>query len=122
MTAPNHNAETDEPIETGFSTVDNKGRIALTKSVREIMGIQPGSSVAYVALDHAVLLVPQDEYLTTLQRRAAEALASAGLTVQDLLDALPQARDETVAEAHSPAFLEEMKRLWEAAHPETEAE
>jgi bifunctional DNA-binding transcriptional regulator/antitoxin component of YhaV-PrlF toxin-antitoxin module len=114
--------EADESLRTGFSVVDNKGRIALAKAVREMLGIEPGSSVAYVALDRAVLLVPQDMYLATLQQQAEQALATAGITVQDLLDALPQARDETVAEAHSPEFLEEMQRLWSETHPEQETE
>jgi bifunctional DNA-binding transcriptional regulator/antitoxin component of YhaV-PrlF toxin-antitoxin module len=112
----------DAAVQAGFSPVDDKGRVALAKAIRQELGIEPGSYVAYVKLDHAVLLVPQDDYLATLQRRAAEALASAGLTVRDLLNALPQARDETVTEVYSPATLQEMKRLWETTHPEAEVE
>jgi bifunctional DNA-binding transcriptional regulator/antitoxin component of YhaV-PrlF toxin-antitoxin module len=122
MTALDHQTETDESIETGFSTVDNKGRIALTKAARHKMGIQPGSSVAYITLDHALLLIPQDEYLSSLLRHAAEALSSSGLSVQDLVDALPQARDETLAEAYSAEFLREMERLWATSHAEAETE
>jgi bifunctional DNA-binding transcriptional regulator/antitoxin component of YhaV-PrlF toxin-antitoxin module len=122
MTGLDDRTETDESIETGFSTVDNKGRIALTKAARQKMGIQPGSSVAYITLDHALLLMPQDDYLSSLLRHATEALSSSGLGVQDLVDALPQARDETLAEAYSAEFLLEMKRLWTMSHSEGETE
>src|SRR5687768_8654488 len=82
----------------GFGTVDDKGRVALPKPLRSALGIEPGSAVAYVLLDGAVLLVPQDEQLTELGRRAGEVLSAVGLTVRDLLDELPAVRAAIVAE------------------------
>ena len=105
-------AESD--MTAGFSTLDEKGRVSLPKAVRTVLGVQPGSALAYVVLDHSVLFIPQDAHLVHLQQQAAEALAAAGLTVQDLLDRLPQARDEVMREAYGPDFLARLKALREA--------
>jgi bifunctional DNA-binding transcriptional regulator/antitoxin component of YhaV-PrlF toxin-antitoxin module len=93
----------------GFGTVDEKGRISLSKPVRGALGVQAGSSVAYIVLDGALLVVPQDEHLATLMDRAA--LAAAGMSAQDLLDELPAARAEVVTEAYGAEFVRELERL-----------
>jgi AbrB family looped-hinge helix DNA binding protein len=116
------NANTDEgSVTRGFATVDEKGRIALPKHVRAELGVHAGSSVAYVLLDHALLLIPQDEYLAALSQHAADAIASAGLTVEDLLDELPAARADVMREMYSPDFLRELEQMWQAQHA-TEAD
>jgi bifunctional DNA-binding transcriptional regulator/antitoxin component of YhaV-PrlF toxin-antitoxin module len=68
----------------GVSVMDEKGRISFPKRLRQLLGAEPGSSIAYIALDHALLLIPQDEHLTRLQQRANDTLARGGLTAQDL--------------------------------------
>ena len=103
----------DETIAGGFGTVDEKGRICLNKAVRDTLGIEPGSHVAFVALEDAVLIVPQDEHLASLMRRAEHALVAAGLSVQDILDELPSARDAVVSETYGADFAREMQRLHE---------
>lgn len=95
----------------GFSTLDDKGRVSLPKAVRASLGIHAGSSLAYVVFDNAVLLVPQDEHLADLQRQAIAALAEAGLTVDDLLERLPEARADVTREAYSPAFLARLRAM-----------
>ena len=95
----------------GFGVLDEKGRVSLPKPVRSALGIEPGSPVAYVVLDGAVLLVPQDEHLAVLARDAERALAAAGLTTEELLEALPAARDAVVSESYSAEFLAELGRL-----------
>lgn len=114
--------QTEEPAIGGFSILDDKGRLSLPKAVRESLDVHPGSSVAYIVLDHALLLIPQDIHLAELMERAAQALARAGLTTQDLLDELPRARAAVLAEAYSAEFLREMERQWAAAHPELPSE
>jgi AbrB family looped-hinge helix DNA binding protein len=95
----------------GVSTVDEKGRIALPKSVRTALGVRAGSSLAYIVLNDAVLFIPQDAHLAQLQQQAAQALTEAGLTVQDLLDQLPQASESVMREAYSPEFLAKLRKL-----------
>lgn len=100
-----------EPFAGGFATVDEKGRISLPKPVRGALGVEAGSAVAYIVLDGVLMVVPQDAHLAALMERAAQALAAAGLTAQDLLGELPAARAEVVTEAYGAEFLREMERL-----------
>jgi bifunctional DNA-binding transcriptional regulator/antitoxin component of YhaV-PrlF toxin-antitoxin module len=100
-----------ESLIGGFATVDEKGRVSLSKSVRGALGVEAGSSVAYLVLDGVLLLIPQDEHLAALMDHAAEALAAAGMTGQDMLDELPAARAEVVTEAYGADFLRELERL-----------
>jgi AbrB family looped-hinge helix DNA binding protein len=113
--SPADEAESD--MTAGFSTLDEKGRVSLPKAVRTALGVQPGSALAYVVLDHSVLFIPQDAHLVHLQQQAADALAAAGLTVQDLLDRVPQARDKVMREAYGPDFPARLKALREAQQP-----
>ena len=95
----------------GFGLLDEKGRLSLPKPIRAALGVQPGSSIAYVILDHALLLIPQDEHLETLMRRGREALTEAGVSAQDVLDGLPDARNEVFIRAYGAEFLVEVERL-----------
>lgn len=106
-----NSAGTGEDTSVGFSTIDEKGRIALPKAVRSALGVHAGSSLAYVVLDDAVLFIPQDAHLAELQQQAIQALTEAGITVEDLLDQLPQARDAVTREAYNPEFLAKLRRM-----------
>lgn len=102
---------TDTTASSGFGVVDEKGRLTLTKSVRNALGIDPGSQVAFVLLDGALLIVPQDDHLAVLMQKAAEALARTGLTAQDFLDELPAAGDAVFREAYGDEFVQKIERL-----------
>jgi bifunctional DNA-binding transcriptional regulator/antitoxin component of YhaV-PrlF toxin-antitoxin module len=105
----------------GFSVIDEKGRISLPKRLRQLLGAEPGSSIAYIALDHALLLIPQDAHLASLQQHAQEALARGGLTVENLLDDLPQVRASVASETYGEEFLRELERRY-GGPPETPGE
>lgn len=96
--------------------MDEKGRILLPKPVRRELGVHAGSSVACVLLDHTLLLIPQDEHLAALSKHASDALAAAGLTVDDLLAELPAARESVMREMYSPEFIRELEQQWHEYH------
>ena len=98
----------------GFSVVDEKGRVTLPKSVRAALGVHTGSSLAYVVVGKNVLFIPQDERLAELQQQAMQALTDAGLTVDDLLAHLPQAREAVMRESYRPEFLAQLKQMRES--------
>ena len=62
----------------GFATLDDRGRISLSKAARQALGLHTGSPVAYVVVDGAIMLIPQDEHLARLSEHAARVLADAG--------------------------------------------
>jgi bifunctional DNA-binding transcriptional regulator/antitoxin component of YhaV-PrlF toxin-antitoxin module len=101
---------TDDTSSSGFGVVDEKGRLSLTKTVRHNLGIEPGSRVAYVLMDGAVLIVPEDKHLEALMQKADVALTAARLTTQDLLDELPAARDAVVLEVYGADFVRNIEQ------------
>jgi bifunctional DNA-binding transcriptional regulator/antitoxin component of YhaV-PrlF toxin-antitoxin module len=112
---------TPEGVTGGFGTIDDKGRISLARPVREALGVEPGSPVAYVVLEGAVLIIPQDEELIRLMQQGQRALEAVGLTAQDLVDALPEARAELFVEHYGAAFLQEVEqavRTYHLEHPD----
>ena len=98
------------------AVLDEKGRLGLGRAVRRALAVQPGSALAYVLLDGALLLIPQDEQLATLMARAAAALAAAGVTTQDLLDDLAAARSAVMREAYGDDFMDALAREHAALH------
>ncbi|HUY76710.1 MAG TPA: AbrB/MazE/SpoVT family DNA-binding domain-containing protein [Ktedonobacterales bacterium] len=107
--------DTEQDVTAGFSVIDEKGRVTLPKSVRAALGVHTGSSLAYVVVGKNVLFIPQDERLAELQQQAIQALAEAGLSVDDLLAHLPQAREAVMRESHRPEFLAQLKQMRESA-------
>ena len=98
----------------GFAVLDSRGRLSLSKPVRQALGMHPGSTLAYVVVNGGLLLIPQDEHLAALLDHAAGVLEGAGLTAQDLLDELPAARAAVVEELYGAEFMDELARQHEA--------
>lgn len=110
MAAQQSMQETQVQEAAGFAVLDDKGRLSLSKPVREALGLRPGSSVAYLLIDNSLLLIPQDEHLARLMDDAAAVLRKAGLTAQDFLDELPAARAAVVRETYGAEFMAELER------------
>jgi bifunctional DNA-binding transcriptional regulator/antitoxin component of YhaV-PrlF toxin-antitoxin module len=94
----------------GFATVDDRGRVALSKAARQALNLRAGSSLAYVVVDGTIVFIPQDEHLARLSEHAAQILENAGLTVEDLLAELPAVREEILREDYGDAFVDELAR------------
>ncbi|HZS91517.1 MAG TPA: AbrB/MazE/SpoVT family DNA-binding domain-containing protein [Chloroflexota bacterium] len=93
-----------------YGQVDSKGRIVPGKSMRDELGLRAGSTVAFIKIGDALMVVPQDKHLEDLLDAAIRVLEKAHIGVEDLLDGLPAARDEVVTEHYGDAFLEELER------------
>ena len=92
----------------GFAVVDEKGRFALPKPIRQELGIDAGASVAWLVVDGAVVVVPQDGHLAELFARGQRALAAAGLSVEQIEASLPEARAQAVEELYGRDLVEEL--------------
>ena len=95
---------------SGFAHLDEKGRMPIAKPIRDAFGLRAGSTVAWVKLGQGLLIIPQDEHLAQVMDEASSALRRAGMTVNDLLSGLEEARDEVVTEHYGPTFMEELER------------
>jgi bifunctional DNA-binding transcriptional regulator/antitoxin component of YhaV-PrlF toxin-antitoxin module len=96
---------------TGFAHLDKRGRMHIAKPVREAFDLRAGSTVAWVKVGGGLMIIPQDEHLTRIMGDAASALDRAGITVEDLLAGLDEARAEVVAEYYGAAFMDELESL-----------
>ena len=97
----------------GITRLDDKGRFSLSKSMRTTLGLGEGSTMVYVKVGEAIMLIPQDKHLADLMEAATQTLERAGISVQDMLDDLPEARAEVVEEHYGRAFLDELKSMRE---------
>lgn len=95
----------------GYTSMDDKGRVSLGKPMRAALGLNAGAIMAYVKVGDAIMLIPQDAHLTKIMEDATRAMERAGITVQDLVDGLPDARAEVVTEHYGEEFLRELERM-----------
>jgi len=93
----------------GFSRLDDKGRMPITKAVRDALDLQPGSTVAWVTLGQGFMVIPQDAHLTQVMEDATSTLEHAGITVDALLQGLDEARDEVVREHYGESYFETLR-------------
>jgi bifunctional DNA-binding transcriptional regulator/antitoxin component of YhaV-PrlF toxin-antitoxin module len=93
----------------GYTRVDERGRVLLGKPVRDALGVRVGTTMAYVKVGGAVLLVPQDAHLAQVMDAADQAFEHAHLSVDEMLADLPDVRDEVVTEHDGAGFLDALE-------------
>jgi hypothetical protein len=81
----------------------------IAKQVREAFGLRAGSTVAWVKLGEGIMVIPQDEHLARVQEYALSALERAGITVDDLLSGLDEARDEVVTDHYGEGYFDRLR-------------
>jgi bifunctional DNA-binding transcriptional regulator/antitoxin component of YhaV-PrlF toxin-antitoxin module len=99
-----------EDVAVGYTQLDDKGRLSISKPVRLALGLHAGSTVAYVKLAHGLMIIPQDEHLAGLMAAAAKVFEDARISVDDVLAELPEARAEVVAEHYGADVLARLER------------
>jgi hypothetical protein len=106
-------------VVAGFTHMDEKGRVSLSRAARSGMRLHAGSTVAWVKVGDAVMLIPQDAYLEQVMEAAAQTLEGARIPVKDMLDDLPEARAAVVAERYGEEFLDTLGRLRDEQRAQT---
>lgn len=94
-----------------YGQLDSKGRVPLGKPMQDALGLGAGSSVAFVKIGDALVVVPQDKHLEKLASAALRALDNARISVGELLEDLPAARDEVVTAHYGAEFLADLERV-----------
>jgi AbrB family looped-hinge helix DNA binding protein len=69
-----------------------KGQITVPKGYRQSLGLEPGDPIAVVRVGNAMILIPEDRRFRRLCDSIASAFTSRGITVGDVLQGLPSAR------------------------------
>jgi hypothetical protein len=107
MREPSQSSATPD-MPSGFGVLDERGRLTLSKPVRQALKLRPGSSVACIVIGDHLLDIPQDEHLARLTDGAAAALARLGLTTDDLLADLPAAGETAMRAAYGDDLVDEL--------------
>lgn len=73
--------------------IGEKGQLTVPKQFRHELGLGTGAPFAVLRLGNGLILLPQQQRFEQLCQQLSERLTAAGLSSEDLLATLPQARN-----------------------------
>src|SRR4030088_1798213 len=77
--------------------IGEKGQLTIPKSYRDELGLDAGAPVAVLRIGEGLILIPEQKRFEALCESIASVIRGRGLTTQDLLDTLPEARERVFA-------------------------
>src|SRR5208337_3988990 len=77
--------------------IGEKGQLTVPKQFREDLGLGTGAPFAVLRLGDGLILVPEQQRFERLCQQISSILTTAGVTREDLLETLPEARDRVYA-------------------------
>ncbi len=80
--------------------LSEKGQLVLPKNFRDDEGLTAGSPIAILRFGNGLLLLPEGQRFEKLCESMQRTLADEGLTAQDVLDGLPEARRQVFRELY----------------------
>jgi AbrB family looped-hinge helix DNA binding protein len=83
-------ATTAEFVST--TKIGEKGQLTIPKPYRDDLGINPGAPFAVLRVGDGLILLPEHRRFEQLCERVTSVLTQVGVTPQELLATLPQAR------------------------------
>src|SRR6185312_3075509 len=101
----------------GYTQLDEKGRLTLGKPLRTALDLKAGSTLAWLKMGDAIMLIPVDAHLSELMSDAARAFANAHLSLDQLDEELAIIRDEAVTEHYGSDFLAALGGRTDPASP-----
>lgn len=78
-------------------TLSSKGQITLSSNARKQLGVGKGATLMELVVGNCVILLPEDRVLSEAMKGAREALARAGVTVEELQDEIERLKEERFA-------------------------
>jgi AbrB family looped-hinge helix DNA binding protein len=86
------------PVEYMTTTkIGEKGQLTVPKQFREDLGLGIGAPFAVLRLGDGLILLPEQRRFEQLCDRVGASLTAAGLTSEDVLRTLPEARSRVYA-------------------------
>lgn len=77
--------------------IGEKGQLTVPKQFRHDLGLGTGAPFAVLRLGDGLILLPEQQRFEQLCQQVSERLAAAGVTSDDLLATLPEARNRVYA-------------------------
>ena len=103
-------ASTEATPMAGYTRLDEEGRLTLGKPIRDALHLEAGSTLAWLIVGDAIMLVPADAHLAELMDAAATAFENAHLNLDNLEEDLASIREEIGTEHYGPNFFHELHR------------
>lgn len=80
--------------------IKDRGQLTIPKGVREAGPLTPGQEVTIIPIGDSVLVTPRRLGVDEARRELRRLLMASGLTVDDLVAGLEEAREEVRGEAY----------------------
>jgi AbrB family looped-hinge helix DNA binding protein len=77
--------------------IGEKGQLTVPKQFRQDLGLGTGAPFAVLRLGDGLILLPEQRRFERICQRVTASLTAAGLTSEDLLATLPEARNRVYA-------------------------
>jgi len=77
--------------------IGEKGQLTVPKQFRDDLGLGMGAPFAVLRLGDGLILLPEQRRFERLCEQVRSSLTGAGLTSEDLLATIPEARDRVYA-------------------------
>jgi AbrB family looped-hinge helix DNA binding protein len=81
--------------------IGEKGQLTVPKQFREDLGLGNGAPFAVLRLGDGLILLPEQRRFEHLCQRVSASLTSTGLTPEDVLATLPEARERVYARRYA---------------------
>jgi len=65
-------------------TVSTKGQITLSSHTRKQLGLEKGSTLMEIVVGNCIILMPQNQVLEQVRRRAQAALQKSGVSMDEI--------------------------------------
>ena len=86
------------PLEYMTTTkIGEKGQLTVPKEFRDDLGLGMGAPFAVLRLGDGLILLPEQRRFEQLCERVRSSLTAAGVTTENLLATIPEARDRVYA-------------------------
>jgi AbrB family looped-hinge helix DNA binding protein len=94
--------------------IGEKGQLTVPKQFRQDLGLGTGAPFAVLRLGDGLILLPEQQRFEHLCQQVSSSLTAVGLTSNDLLATLPEARNRVYARHYrkSRARVASRRRSW----------
>jgi AbrB family looped-hinge helix DNA binding protein len=81
--------------------IGEKGQLTVPKQFRRDLGLGTGAPFAVLRMGDGLILLPEQRRFEHICQRVSSSLTAAGLTSEDLLGTLPEARNRVYARRYA---------------------
>jgi AbrB family looped-hinge helix DNA binding protein len=105
------------PLEYMTTTkIGEKGQLTVPKQFRDDLGLGIGAPFAVLRLGDGLILLPEQRRFERLCERVRSSLTAAGLTSEDILATIPEARNRVYARRYGKKPTDDVLRRRSRGH------